>query len=345
MAKVSIIIPIYNAESYLSRAIESVQNQTLKDIEIILVNDGSTDRSLAICEEYRDKDKRIKLIDIVNSGVSVARNTGMEIATGDYIGFIDADDYIENNMYENMYKRIIQDSSDICVCNYILESKDSKQYVDININQDILNSKEQVIEKIILPLIGATKLLGEDSLLGFRGVVLYLYKKRLLEDYNIKFKTGLKIGEDFLFNLSYLQHVNKVSIDRGFYYYYYINRSSATQRYRDDWWIVHKNLIIQIEDFLKSSKLDKLSKDRFTNMKINYLIGAIVNETHKNNVKKTKKKINLIRHIYKEPIIKNSLAKYRYSYMTLPRKVWFWCIKNKYIYILYIYYKFKQELS
>ena len=343
MAKVSIIIPIYNAESYLSRAIESVQNQTIKDIEIILVNDGSTDRSLAICEEYRDKDKRIKLIDIVNSGVSVARNTGMEIATGDYIGFIDADDYIENNMYENMYKRIIQDSSDICVCNYILESKDSKQYVDININQDILNSKEQVIEKIILPLIGATKLLGEDSLLGFRGVVLYLYKKRLLEDYNIKFKTGLKIGEDFLFNLSYLQHVNKVSIDRGFYYYYYINGSSATQRYRDDWWIVHKNLMTYIEKIMIDINLINIARNRLDVMKVNYLVGAIANEFRKENKKNKHHKFDAINQIYNDALIKKTIDNLNYGHLKISRKIWFKCIKNRYLSILYMYYSIRNQ--
>lgn len=338
MAKVSIIIPIYNAENYLSRAIESVQNQTLKDIEIILVNDGSTDGSLAICEEYRDKDKRIKLINIVNSGVAVARNRGIEIATGDYLGFVDADDYIDDSMYENMYKRIIGDSSDICVCNYILESKNSKQYIDININESILDNKEQVIDKIMIPLIGATKLLGEDVLLGFRGSVLYLYKRELIETYNIKFKTGLKIGEDFLFNLNYLQYANKASIDKGYYYYYYINETSATQRYRDDWWIIHKKLIEYVEKFLININLISRAKNRVDVMKINYLIGAIANEFRSENKKNKYDKFDTIEEIYDDILIKKAMDNINYSHLNIYRKIWFSCIKKRYLSILNIYY-------
>ena len=95
MAKVSIIIPVYNVESYLRRCLDSVVNQTLKDIEIILVNDGSTDGSLAICEEYAKNDDRIKIITRKNGGLSAARNTGLDNATSEYIGFIDSDDWVD----------------------------------------------------------------------------------------------------------------------------------------------------------------------------------------------------------------------------------------------------------
>ena len=103
MAIISIIVPVYNAEKYLSRCIDSILRQTFADFELILVNDGSSDKSKEICEKYLESDPRIKLINQENSGVSAARNTGLDNASGEYIGFVDSDDFIEKNMYEELY--------------------------------------------------------------------------------------------------------------------------------------------------------------------------------------------------------------------------------------------------
>ena len=108
---VSIIIPIYNVEKYLTKCIESVINQTYKNLEIILVNDGSTDNSKEIIDKYSLIDSRIKVINKKNGGLSEARNAGIEIAKGDYIGFLDSDDWIELNMYEKLYKYIKQENT------------------------------------------------------------------------------------------------------------------------------------------------------------------------------------------------------------------------------------------
>jgi len=116
--KISIIIPIYNSEKYLSRCLETVINQTYSKLEIILVNDGSRDKSLDICKHYQSKDSRIIIIDKINEGVSVARNTGIEAATGKYIGFVDADDWIEPSMYESMLNNIEQYKCNIAFCNF-----------------------------------------------------------------------------------------------------------------------------------------------------------------------------------------------------------------------------------
>lgn len=114
MPLISIIIPIYNVEKYLDRCINSVINQTLTDIEIILINDGSTDKSLEICNKYAERDERIILINQNNLGASVARNKRLDIAKGYWIGFIDRDDYIEHNMYEILYDNAIKNNVDIC---------------------------------------------------------------------------------------------------------------------------------------------------------------------------------------------------------------------------------------
>ena len=116
--KVSLIIPVYNAEKYLQECLDSAINQTLENIEIIIVNDGSTDNSLTICKRYSQKDSRIKLISQKNSGVAVARNIALQTATGEYIAFMDSDDYIDKNMLFDMYTKAKRDNADIVTCQF-----------------------------------------------------------------------------------------------------------------------------------------------------------------------------------------------------------------------------------
>ena len=119
MSKISIIIPMYNAKEYIARCLESVINQSFNNIEIIIVNDGSTDESLEICKKYGEVDERIIILNKRNSGVSVARNEGMNVATGEYVMFVDADDWIDESMCQDLYKRISECQADICFCNNI----------------------------------------------------------------------------------------------------------------------------------------------------------------------------------------------------------------------------------
>ena len=124
----SVIIPVYNVEDYLYRCIDSISKQTLIDLEIILINDGSTDTSGIICNDFADKDNRIKVIHQKNAGVSVARNKGVEIAIGDYVTFVDSDDWIEPTMYEEMFKTTLQNNSlDVVMCDFVNVRKNTKE--------------------------------------------------------------------------------------------------------------------------------------------------------------------------------------------------------------------------
>ena len=133
---VSVIIPVHNTAPYLRRCIESVRNQTLKDIEIILVDNLSTDDSPSICNEYANIDSRVKVLHLDEAGLSIARNAGIEIATAPYIGFIDSDDYIEPTMYENMLSAMVQNKVYMVYCNFCFEYEDGcieQKYPDKNI--------------------------------------------------------------------------------------------------------------------------------------------------------------------------------------------------------------------
>ena len=131
MKKISIIVPVYQAEKYISKCIESIVNQTYKNLEIILVDDGSTDRSGEICDEYGKKDNRIVVVHNKNKGVSVARNCGLDIATGDYITFVDSDDYIDLQMYSEMMKVVEKYSCDVVYSGSVVKTQIQSFYNEL----------------------------------------------------------------------------------------------------------------------------------------------------------------------------------------------------------------------
>ena len=143
--KVSIIVPVYNAQDYLEKCLDSILNQTLNDFEVILVNDGSKDNSPIICDEYAKKDSRIRVIHQINKGVSYARNRGLDLATGDYIGFVDPDDYIDCHMYQRLYDIILEESADISWCGY-RRIYGKEQFISATTNKvNVFNHAESLV--------------------------------------------------------------------------------------------------------------------------------------------------------------------------------------------------------
>lgn len=147
---VSIIVPVFNVEEYLEKCIQSLINQTLQDIEVILVNDGSTDLSAEICDRYKKLDNRIIVIHKENGGVSSARNEGLKVAKGNYIGFVDSDDYVELDTYEKLVHALIDSKADISICGRIVENNDTKNYQVVDQTRDLVFNSEDVIRRILL---------------------------------------------------------------------------------------------------------------------------------------------------------------------------------------------------
>ena len=143
-AKVSVIMPVYNVENYVERSIKSVINQTYKNIELVIINDGSTDNSLEICKKYAKIDDRIKLITQPNAGLSAACNTGMNNATGEYLCSVDSDDYIEINMIEKMVEAIERTQSDVCICDFYFQF-DSRTDVANNYDKEVVIDKQKAM--------------------------------------------------------------------------------------------------------------------------------------------------------------------------------------------------------
>lgn len=207
---ISIIIPVYNVEKYLNRCLNSVINQTYNKLEIILVNDGSTDNSLRICQKYKQTDSRILILNQKNKGLSGARNSGLDIASGEYIGFVDSDDWIELNMFELMLQTMIQQEVGIVECSLLRT---------LEVDNTIIRAGETIVEDRETSL---NRIISNQHFSVWRR----LYKKELLN--NIRFVEG-KNSEDVYFTISVFQKVRKIAYMKIDLYNYFIGGQSITR--------------------------------------------------------------------------------------------------------------------
>ena len=223
MPIVSVVVPVYNVENYLSNCLESIMKQTMKDIEIILVNDGSTDGSGEICKKYADKDNRIKYVEQRNQGVSVARNIGMDVAIGGYILFVDSDDELNAEMIEKLYEDIEKNNADIAVC----------KIKRIKKQEEILSEEKDNVE--IYPMLQDEALRSylTESKLEI-GVWNKLFRKETIE--NLRYYVGRKMNEDKFFAFESIMNAKKISYrDEALYYYYERDNSATTQKFDTKW--------------------------------------------------------------------------------------------------------------
>lgn len=213
MIKFSIIVPVYNVEEYLRRCLESICNQTYRNIEVILVDDGSTDCSPAICDEYALKDERILVIHKKNGGLSDARNTGMEVATGDYIFFIDSDDYIELDTCE-LFKSYAEKSYDILIGDAFVEGGIcSLQHVQINKVIDGVSYYKRALKECKAPM----------------AACINVYRRCFLLQENLWFKYGI-LHEDEEFTPRCFLNAQSVVITNIYFYHYAIRNDSITTK-------------------------------------------------------------------------------------------------------------------
>jgi glycosyltransferase involved in cell wall biosynthesis len=239
--KVSIIVPIYNVELYLHKCLDSLVNQTLKDIEIICINDCSLDNSLAMLKEYAEKDLRIKIIDFEkNQGVSVARNAGIEAAKGEYIGFCDPDDYVDLDFYGKLHDKAKETGTGM-----VKASMKSKR-------------KEWIKEYASYAEIKKSK---------YRGIFnpwCYIYKTDIVKKYQISYPEGIKLSEDSFFLVKALYYFNKIEVVSDVFYHYIAREGAATSCVDDV--IVNSYGMPLLFDFMNREIKDENEyKDCFSN--------------------------------------------------------------------------------
>lgn len=232
--KISIIVPIFSAEKYLASCVESLINQTHSNIEIILVNDGSTDKSGELCEKYASIDERITVIHKENGGVSSARNAGLDIATGEWIGFVDADDIAEPDMYEYLLNAAIENGADIVQCAMIFETENNAYRVCNPPSDLIANGDKNLSDDFFKHLSG--------------GVCCKLFKSSLIKE--LRYDQNFSIGEDMRFNLDALVNSKRALLKTEAKYHYIQQKGSATNS------VPTKQSLTSYLKMLEKAKLD-----------------------------------------------------------------------------------------
>lgn len=253
---ISVVVPIYNEEKKLMRCVDSLLNQTYQNLEIILVDDGSNDTSGKICDEYAEKDQRIRVIHKVNGGLSSARNAGIDLATGEFLGFLDSDDWVSQDMYDYLYNLQKRFNADVVQIEYI-QTSDISKCDSIKNNENIICIK------------GKDKILSQYLIDGMRDVKSYpvwtkLYKKNCFSD--IRFPIGQRY-EDVVTNYDVLSNISTYVISDKICYFYYISNSSITRskfiKEDLDYIKVGQQLADRTKDSVLLAKLGRMTLGRF----------------------------------------------------------------------------------
>lgn len=272
---VSVIIPVYQAEKYIRGCIESVQNQTYQDLEIIVVNDGSTDATYDIIKEIATTDKRIIIVNQDNKGVSEARNVGIESANGEFITFVDSDDKIEPELCENLVNVMIEKNTDVVISGISIIKKNQIRIITENKLQKY--NKVEMLQKYEV---------HANSYI-YQNVLAKLYRTEILKQ--CKFNKDIRLGEDLLFNYQVFAYVSNICIIPYSGYKYLLNQQSATHRFDSDDFETQK-AVRKYEskfylDALGGQEISQIIEKRYVANSINIIVSLVTTESYKNCMK------------------------------------------------------------
>ena len=336
MPKISVIVPIYNVQDFLSRCIESLRNQTLQDIEIILVDDQSPDNCPKMCDNYAELDSRIKVIHKRNGGLGYARNTGLDVATGEYIAFVDSDDYVDLDMFEAMYNAAERYNADLVrVDNY-------KEYIDgtiINLKyvppmREGIYNRNELRKELLYTQLGMNP--SDDGLKYVScSVWRNLYKKEIIDYLNLRFVSERDlISEDIPFNMEYMMKCNCAVVINRKYYHYIVNDKSLTQTYRSDRF--NRELILYHE-LIKRAEILGIYEECDIRLQRHLLSRArmcIKSELFGNPNKL--KSFVAVKRILSMPEMKEIFSTYQYKILPFKYRMVYLLMKRKWIIILYL---------
>lgn len=324
---VSIIVPIYNVETYLSQCLDSLVNQTYRNIEIICVNDGSTDNSLFILEKYALEDERIKIVSQKNSGLSSARNIGINYVNGQYICFLDSDDWMEVNAIETVVTKIINIDFDVVLWGYIKEFKNHREQVFLSsVEEQYCNTmSHSLYQRIIGPI--KQQLSQPDKVDSFITVWGKLYKASLIKENKITFVSTREIGtEDLLFNAEVFSYVtNALVLDKCYNHYRKYNTTSLTSIYKPELFIRWKSLQDRLWNIVSG---DQILLEAYKNRIAITIIGLGLNECFSNNSIFVKYK-NLMKILHTDRY-KEAYEQLDFSYFPIHWKIFFLCAKYRF---------------
>lgn len=308
---ISIIIPVYNVEKYVRRCLDSITLQTYTNLEIIIVNDGSTDNSKNICEEYVSKDNRIKMINQNNFGLSSARNVGIELANGKYIAFVDSDDFVDLNYIKSMYDEASINNTDIVCCDFNYIDEDDKKWTRIDRDNKYYFNMEAIDDIII----------GKQ----YTEVMTWnkLYKLDLFITNNIRFPVG-KLNEDNFTTYKLYYYSNKISLINDKLYYYFQRKNSIMNSKFNIKRLDILEVTFEMREFFKDKNIDLNDKiDSYDFAIKSNLLNKMIRDNFNGS-----EKIKLIDSIYKnkKKYINNQYisGKFKLSIILIGKKAKFY---------------------
>lgn len=332
MPTISIIVPIYNVDQYLHKCIDSILNQSFQQFELLLINDGSTDQSGEICDEYSLIDDRIRVIHKENGGVSSARNIGIDMADGEYIAFVDPDDTIDPNMYEVLLNSAASFCADMTVCpiKTINEITGSESVSQVWKEVDCVLDRHVIHEKILPSIL-------QQKVYSLVSSVNKLYRKTLFDQSGVRFDERKHHSEDALLNFTLITKIESlVFVNEPLYNYFIRPRDSLTQKIREDFYeyiLDNKQFMIQICKTNGLNAYEKTVINHFTNVAINY-IQVIVNSDLPN-----KRKLEIVSTIVNDDQFHQDIGKYHAPSLFLKLLKYMCLLKSEKLLFLMTYSK------
>ncbi|WP_262495112.1 glycosyltransferase [Labilibacter marinus] len=331
--KVSIIVPIYKVEKYIHRCMESILNQTLKETEIILVDDGSPDNCPKICDEYAQKYERVRVIHKKNEGLGFARNSGIQIATGEYVTFIDSDDYVSETMIEELYEVASNKKLNAVYSNYYRVSKQGGIVKVTETDCDFILSGKENIGDFLLNMIGSPSAISADRKYSM-SVWHAIYSLSLIQEKEILFPSEKEmISEDLIFHIHFLANSLNIGYINRHHYYYCENEDSLSNTFRRDrferYIALHKEvcrlLLINYPNLEWQNSIDRCI--------LGYTRSNIINEGIQNSLNR-KENIEYLKNIRENKYFDGILKRYPYFKLPLKYAIFFFLLDYRLLRII-----------
>lgn len=326
--KISIIVPVYNAEQYLNKCIESILKQTYQNFEIILIDDGSEDNSGNICDEYEKNNTKIKVIHQTNSGVCAARNVGIDNAKGDWISFVDADDYIETTYLEELIYLLKKFRSNYITCGYkrVFDAK-KVDYINSDLSIENISAQEYL-----------NKLLNVQNGYGF--VHMKLIKKDVIK--GVRFNEKITVGEDALFNVELCKNLENIIIYNKPLYNYYFNPNSAVRKFDTNYAQKYISSMKTMKEYIENEyKDDKIINKNLQNYIAYHELLVCVNYCY--HPQNSGRGIELLKKINNIDIFKNAIKSCNYTNLSVTRQISIFALKHKLYHIMELICKIRQK--
>lgn len=334
-ALVSVIVPVYNVEKYLTKCIESILSQTFRGFELILVDDGSTDKSGLICDRYAQKDERIRCIHKQNGGLTSARLAGYRASTGAYICFIDSDDHVSTDYLNKLMTAMEENQVDVAMCSYYVEDAKHSTAVSLPYEPKVFTDPKEVEQLFVCAFLGM-RIAGENV----RGFVWNKMYRRALITEGCFLSEREYFLEDHLFNLRYFENVRSVCVLPDALYYYFQNTASLTTVYRNQKWEKYKKLFAFFMRYAEEHEIAFQDEDGMNWFRQRSFFDAIDNATRlKEKTAATKE----IQTILQDEQAKSILQNCRLRNMVMTEKVAYIMLRLHMYSLLYCYRNWRRK--